>query len=150
MIKAAKLSTEASKLTAQHVQLIKDVVNESQNMNWLYKEYYYITQSATPLSELASTLGTQAANAVKAADSASKIAKTASETVDKAYSFSNLFMIRGIGFLGIGSILGVVMGEYFTYTFCEELLDKFFDYYKNNADKVVNSYKNSEYYFCRE
>jgi len=39
-----------------------------------------------------------------------------------------LITVGGIGFLGIGTILGVVLGGYFTYTFCEELLDKFVDY----------------------
>ena len=64
-IKAAELSEKASQLAAQYGQLVKDVANESQNMNWFYKAYYYITQTATPISKAAFNVGTQAANAAK-------------------------------------------------------------------------------------
>ena len=145
--KAAELSFKATELTAKATQLGIEAKNEYQNMNWLLKLYYSFSQSTTQLSKLASSAGTEAAQVVEAAKSASISAKNAVTTAAEANSLTNLFKFGGIGFLGFGCILGIALGGYFTHKFCEELLDKFVDYYKNNADKVVNSYKNAAEYF---
>ena len=145
--KAAELSFKATELTAKATQLGIEAKNEYQNMNWFMKAYYYFSQSTTQLSKLASSAGTEAAQVVEAAKSASISAKNAVTTAAEANSLTNLFKFGGIGFLGFGCILGIALGGYFTHKFCEELLDKFVDYYKNNADKVVNSYKNAADYF---
>lgn len=59
--KAAELSVKAGELTAKATQLAIDAKNEAQNMNWIYKAYYYLSQSTSPLSQLASSVGTKAA-----------------------------------------------------------------------------------------
>lgn len=51
-------------------------------------------------------------------------------------------------FLGLGSMLvGVALGGYFTHQFCENLIDKFVDYYKKNANKIIFSYEKAISYF---
>jgi GTP-binding protein EngB required for normal cell division len=145
--KAAELSVKAGELTAKATQLAIDAKNEAQNMNLLTKIYYYVTQSTSKLSQLASSVGTEAAQAVEAANSASISAANAGAIAAETESFTNLCTLGGIGGLAFGCILGIVLGGYFTHKFCEELLDQFVDYYKNNADKVVNSYKNAAEYF---
>ena len=55
-------------------------------------------------------------------------------------------------FIGIGctigsTIIGVSFGVYLTVSYCEELLDRFEDYYKKNANKIANSYNEAKNYF---
>ena len=55
-------------------------------------------------------------------------------------------------FIGIGcsigsAIIGVSFGVYLTVSYCEELLDRFEDYYKKNANKIANSYNEAKNYF---
>jgi hypothetical protein len=52
-----------------------------------------------------------------------------------------------INFFGIGTVLSVGIGAYCTLTFCENLINKFAEYYQNNADKITNSYKEALSYF---
>ena len=52
----------------------------------------------------------------------------------------------GIG-LGAGVIVGIGLGGYITHTYCEKLIDKFVNYYKENAEKINNSYKEALQYF---
>ena len=56
----------------------------------------------------------------------------------------------GSGCLIAGAVIGVGLGSYFTHDYCETLLDKFVDYYKNNADLISNSYKDAAKYFLFE
>jgi hypothetical protein len=44
-------------------------------------------------------------------------------------------------------LFGVGLGGYFTHKYCEELLDKFVEYYKKNAEKIGLSYQKAEEYF---
>ena len=50
-------------------------------------------------------------------------------------------------FFGIGTIIGIGLGAYCTHRFCENLLDKFADYYRKNAGKITNSYEKALSYF---
>ena len=50
-------------------------------------------------------------------------------------------------FFGIGTIIGIGLGAYCTHRYCEDLLDKFADYYRKNADKITNSYEKALSYF---
>lgn len=49
--------------------------------------------------------------------------------------------------IGTGLIVGVGLGAYFTHKHCEEIIDKLAEYYKNNAYKILNSYKDAARYF---
>ena len=53
----------------------------------------------------------------------------------------------GIGCIIGGAIIGVTYGGYLTVSYCEELLDRFEDYYKKNANKISNSYNEAKNYF---
>ena len=46
-----------------------------------------------------------------------------------------------------GAIIGVAFGGYLTVSYCKELLDRFEDYYKKNANKIANSYDEAKNYF---
>lgn len=55
--------------------------------------------------------------------------------------------IAGIGIAAAGCIIGVGLGWYFTCKFCNEILDKFDAYYRNNGKKIKNSYEMAASYF---
>ena len=65
----------------------------------------------------------------------------ANEAKNAASGFSIL------SFFGIGSIIGVACGGYFTHKYCEELINKFVEYFRNNAQKIENSYEIALSYF---
>lgn len=50
--------------------------------------------------------------------------------------------------LGLGSmIIGVAIGGYTTHSFCEQLIDKFVNYYKENGSKIKISYEKAISHF---
>ena len=55
--------------------------------------------------------------------------------------------ICGVGLAAVGVIVGVGLGAYFTHKFCEDLIDQFVKYYKQNAEKIGNSYVQALKYF---
>ena len=55
--------------------------------------------------------------------------------------------ILGIGLAALGASVGVGLGAYLTHKYCEELIDKFETYYKQNAEKINNSYIQALKYF---
>lgn len=64
-----------------------------------------------------------------------------------ATSTGTFWKIAGSGLGLIGVVAGVAFGGYFTHKFCEELLDKFEEYFRNNAGKIRNSYEDAAKYF---
>ena len=54
--------------------------------------------------------------------------------------------LGGIGLAAVG-VAGIGLGGYFTHKYCENLIDKFVIYYKDNAEKINNSYKEALEYF---
>ena len=52
----------------------------------------------------------------------------------------------GTSLFVLWAVVGVALGGYFTHKYCEELLDKFEKYYKENAQKIGNSYKQATNY----
>ena len=55
--------------------------------------------------------------------------------------------VCGIGLGAVGVLVGVGVGGYLTHKYCENLIDKFVNYYKENEDKINNSYKEALKYF---
>jgi hypothetical protein len=41
------------------------------------------------------------------------------------------------------------LGGYFTHRHCEEIIDKFIEYYKNNTNKISNSYQAASEYLLK-
>ena len=74
----------------------------------------------------------------------SGISRAATEVMETA---SISIRIAGAGLAVAGALLGVSLGGYFTSKYCEDLLDKFVQYYKKNAEKIENSYKKAAEYF---
>ena len=58
--------------------------------------------------------------------------------------------IVGTSLAVVGAVIGVGLGGYFTNKYCEELLDTFVELYKQNAEKIENSYKKAAEYFSSE
>ena len=50
-------------------------------------------------------------------------------------------------YFGIGTFIGIGVGAYCTDSFCKELINKFADFYRNNAEKISNSYEEAVSYF---
>ena len=137
--KATQLGARATDLAVKASQLSAQAAAEAKNMNIFLKGWYYISGTTTATSKAAASAAAQATAAAQKAASAAETAAAAGS--------STLCKFAGYGFLGFGIILGVGLGGYFTHSFCEELLDKFVDYYKNNADKIINSYEIAADYF---
>ena len=128
-VKATQLTAEAAQYTAQAAQLTEKV----NNMSGIAKLFDCFTKAGSAMAKEAAELGSKAASAeVAAAESA------VAGTIGKCVSY---------GLIGVGSILGVGCGAYFTHKFCEETLDKFVEYFKNNSDKIKNTYKEAAEYF---
>ena len=53
----------------------------------------------------------------------------------------------GIGLGAVGVVVGIGLGGYITHKYCENLIEKFVIYYKENAEIINNSYKKALEYF---
>ena len=142
-MKAANYATEATQLGANAAQLsvkAAQLAEKANNINVFAKFWYSLTGTTSSAVKVAQIAASNAATAESAAQTAliqsSAIAGT-----------STLCKCASVGLFGFGMVLGVGCGAYFTYKFCEELLDKFVDYYKQNADKIKNSYDIAAKYF---
>lgn len=62
---------------------------------------------------------------------------------------SSGFRVLGGVFCGIGALIGVGLGGFFTHKHCEEIIDKFVEFYKNNANKISNSYQTALEYLLK-
>ena len=97
------------------------------------------------------------AKAIEYSDKAGSLAVNgfvAAEKIDKfviyqtrANQFEALSHGFNFNFFGIGTILSIGIGAYCTHSFCENLINKFAEYYQKNADKITNSYKEALSYF---
>ena len=54
---------------------------------------------------------------------------------------ASALMMLGIGLAAAGALVGVGLGGYLTTKYCEDLINKFEDYYIKNAQIIENSYK---------
>ena len=79
--------------------------------------------------------------AAESASGASATATTAAVGIG-----STALKVVGTGLFVVGAAVGIGLGTYFTHKYCEELIDKFEEYYKANAQKIGNSYKQAAEY----
>ena len=145
---ATQLAAEATQATVKAGKLFGEAtkaVDEFKNMNFITKIFYY--SKASEKIKIASVAYKEAASAIQAAKEAAQTAKAATQVATEASASTMLCRIGGTAFLVFGIVLGVGLGGYFTHKFCEELIDKFVEYYKSNADKLSNSYKEAAQYF---
>ena len=88
------------------------------------------------------------AMAKQAADLGSKAVSTEA-AAGEAATAGTLGRFVSYGLFGVGIVVGVGIGVYTTYKFCEETLDKFVEYFKKNSDKIKNSYQEAAEYFLQ-
>ena len=72
--------------------------------------------------------------------------KTTNLHVAASYGAQYLGYIGRGALFPVASIFGASAGAYLTHQYCEELIDKFESYYKSNALKIANSYKQAIQY----
>ena len=78
----------------------------------------------------------------------SGVARASAEAAVETAAFG--LKVVGSSLAIAGVLIGVGLGGYFTNKYCEELLDKFVEYYKKNAEKIDNSYQKAANYFLLE
>ena len=136
--KAIELAAKADK--AREAYNAANAINNTvQNVGLFGKAWNYISGAG----EAASMGVQQAANALQQASTEASIA--AEELA--ATSSGTFWKVAGSGLGIIGVVAGVALGGYFTHKFCEELLDKFEEYFRKNGEKISNSYEDAAKYF---
>ena len=139
-IQAEALELAAKAKRAQEALDAANAVNNTvQNVGCFGKAWNFISgagkaanlavQKASELAEIASQ---------ESAIATQKLAETSTGTFWK---------VAGTGLGVIGVVSGVAIGGYFTHKFCEELLDKFEGYFRNNVGKIRNSFEDAAKYF---
>ena len=108
--------------------------------NWTKKS----AEHKIPKSFKCSPQATLASQSSEFGDKTTLVELAATQATSYAASFS---ILGGCMFMGLGVVLGVGCGVYFTHKFCEENLDKFVEYYKKNSNKIKNSYEEAANYF---
>ena len=83
----------------------------------------------------------------KAPDIVGKNGLKVANEVANYYLSKTVSKFIGAGFIFGGAIIGATLGGYITVSYCEELLARFEDYYKKNANKIANSYDEAKNYF---
>ena len=63
---------------------------------------------------------------------------------------STALKVLGAGLVVVGAAVGVALGGYFTTKYCDELINKFEDYYIKNAESIGNSYKQAASYLLEQ
>ena len=144
---AANLASQATKLAHQGAQFSAKAAQLTEQANNVNKIWNFFTGTGTALAEKAAVYASKGSSyASKAANFASKAASTEAAAAESA-AIGTLSNFAGYAFLGIGIIIGVGCGAYYTHKFCEETLDKFVEYYKKNSFKIKNSYEEAAKYF---
>ena len=113
------------------------IVNVSEKANSISKASYY-SAKAIEYSEKAAHFGDVV--------TLSNVDKWVNYE-QKARYFENLSQGFNVKFFGIGTVFSIGIGAYCTHNFCENLINKFAEYYQNNADKITNSYNEAISYF---
>ena len=128
-VRGGQLLTEAAQYSAQAAQLTQKV----NNMSGVAKFLSFFTGAGSTMAKEAADLGSKAVST-----QAAGVQAAAAGTLGK---------FAGAGLFGVGIVIGVGIGGYTTYKFCEETLDKFVEFYKKNSDKIKNSYQEAAEYF---
>ena len=97
------------------------------------------------------TVGKVASSVASQAAQAAQVAQATEATTGVATRIgSTALKAIGTGLFVVGAALGVGLGGYFTHQYCEDLINQFETYYKNNAEKIGNSYIYATQYLLKE
>ena len=141
--KSIQFSAQAAQYTAKATQFSAQaakITNEINNASKLTQLFNYISGAGSTMAKEVADLSSKASSSIAAANSATNAANSAALA-------GTLGKVFGIGLSVVGVAIGVGCGAYFTHKFCEELLDKYVEYYKKNAEKIRNSYIDAAEYF---
>ena len=148
--KAVQLSSQATQFSAQAAQFsaqAAQITDKMNNASKLTKIWNYFSGTGTVMAKEAAKLSSKASSATAAANSATIAANSANISAKSASAAGTLGKVFGVGLTVVGAAVGVGLGAYFTHKFCEELLDKYVEYYKKNCGKIQNSYIEAAEYF---
>jgi GTP-binding protein EngB required for normal cell division len=116
---------------------------------------YTVGNTFKVTGEAASYIGGGAAVGTGIIRAASTIAETSSATTTAATTAavgigSTALKAVGTGLFVVGAVVGVALGGYFTTKYCDDLINKFEDYYIKNAQIIGNSYKQAAEYLLSQ
>ena len=151
--KATQIAAEAAKYTAKSTEFSSKAKELTNNMNIFKKVFYYFIPSSNKVTEMtinASSMAGQAANMEAQSVALNIDATNMFSNASNISKSANLFKYSGAALTFAGFIIGFLSGTYFTHQFCEELIEKFVDFYKKNIGKIRSSYHLAERYFSLE
>ena len=116
---------------------------------------YTVGNTFKVTGEAASYIGGGAAVGTGILRAASTVAETTSATTTAATTAavgigSTALKAVGTGLFVVGAVVGVALGGYFTTKYCDDLINKFEDYYIKNAQSIGNSYKQAADYLLSQ
>ena len=136
-IKIFNKMTEVCEMCTSNINkcmsIAQEATNQIESVSFLEKLF---TSNTETLQNIVSKTGEYAKKFTSIASTANKHAEGA-----------KILTASGLKWTIVGCIIGVGLGGYFTHKFCEDLLDEFVNYYKNNAQKISNSYEYAAKYF---
>ena len=116
---------------------------------------YTVGNSFKVTGEVASYIGGGVSVGTGIIRAAATVAETSSSAAATATSVavgigSTALKVVGAGFVVVGAAVGVALGGFFTNKYCEELINKFEDFYIKNAESIGNSYKQAAEYLIEQ
>ena len=151
--KATQIAAEAAKYTAKATELSNQSAKLTNNMGFFKKVICYFIPSSNEAAKLSVEASSYAAKAANMEANSATLTMNATNMLSNATNISktaNIFKYVGTTLAIGGCVIGVATGAYFTHKFCEELIEKFVDFYKKNISKIRNSYREAENYFSSE
>ena len=138
----ASIDTENLKMEVEGEDLIKE------STSYKVGNSFKVTGEAATYISGGAAVGTGIlkASTFAAETTVSAGSATASATTVAVGVGSTALKAVGTSLFVVGAVVGVALGGYFTHKYCEELLDKFEKYYKENAQKIGNSYRQAANY----
>lgn len=138
----ASIDTENLKMEVEGEDLIKE------STSYKVGNSFKITGEAATYISGGAAVGT---GILKASTLAAETTVSAGSAIASATTVavgvgSTALKALGTSLFVLWAVVGVALGGYFTHKYCEELLDKFEKYYKENAQKIGNSYKQATNY----
>ena len=138
----ANIDTEALNIEIEGEELLKESTE------------YKVGNSIKVAGEAASYIGGGVSAGIGVARAATIIAESSSSAASTATSIAvgvgaTALKVVGASLFVVGAVVGVACGGYFTNKYCQELIQKFENFYLNNAQIIANSYKQAAEYLLQ-
>ena len=139
----ASVDTEHLKMEIKGEELIQETTA------YTVGNSFKVTGEAASYVGGGAAVGTGIIRATTAAAEASSTAATTAEMAAVGIGSTTLKVV-GTGLFVVGAAVGVALGGYFTHKYCEDLINKFEDYYKKNAQKIGDAYRQAAEFLLNE